>query len=405
MMKSFMWITLLLTVISLVGCARITPTPLPATEEIELPPPTDIVTPSPIPISITVPTLPDTPTPNPNSETFAYGPKDFPENINPLTGMEVADLELLDRRPLSVKVQLFPRGQRPPWGVNTADLVFDYYQNNGLTRLNSVFYGKDAEVVGPIRSARLFDANVVQMYKAILAFGGADSRILKKFYGYDFADRMVLEGNQKCPPMCRIDPESFNYLVTNTAELTKYADENGIPNEPQDLTGMSFNSQVPSGGQSSQQIFTRYSISSYDRWDYDPSSGRYLRFQDTQEAHTEAEEVYAPLTDQLSNSQISTDNVVIIFAVTEFVYRSQSGNSEIVDIELDGSGDALAFRDGQVFQVKWNRPKKDSVLYLTFQDGSLYPYKPGTTWYQVLGKSSQVEQRGEGVYRIVFNTP
>jgi len=404
-MKSFTWIIFLSTVIFVVGCARITPTPLPATEEIELPPPTEAVTPSPIPITITVPSVTDSPTIIANPTSVAYGPKDFPENINPLTGLEVDDLELLNRRPVSVKVQLFPRGQRPPWGVNSADLVFDYYQNNGLTRLNAVFYGKNAEIVGPIRSARLFDANVLQMYKAILAFGGADPRILSKFRGYDFADRMIFEGYQNCPPMCRVDPEGFNYLVTNTAELSKYATEKGIPNERQNLNGMSFNAQVPEGGQSSQQIYTRYSISSYDRWDYDPSSGRYLRFQDTQEAHVEAEEVFGPLTDQLSNSQIATDNLVIIFAITEFVYRSQSGNSEIVDVELDGNGDALAFRDGQVFQVKWNRPKKDSVLYLTFQDGSLYPYKPGTTWYQILGKTSKVEQRGEGVYRIVFNTP
>ena len=404
-MKFLTWIIFLSTVISVVGCARVAPTPLPATEEFELPTPTEALTPSPIPISITVPSITDSPTITENPTSIAYGPKDFPENINPLTGLEVADLELLNRRPISVKVQLFPRGQRPPWGVNNADIVFDYYQNNGLTRLNAVFYGKDAEIVGPIRSARLFDANVLQMYKAILAFGGADPRILSKFRGYDFADRMIFEGYQNCPPMCRVDPEGFNFLVTDTAELSKYATEKGIPNERQNLDGMSFNAQVPQGGQPSHQIYTRYSISSYDRWDYDPSSGRYLRFQDTQEAHAEAEEVYGPLTDQLSNSQIVTDNLVIIFAITEFVYRSQSGSSEIVDVELEDSGDALAFRDGQVFQVKWNRPKKDSVLYLTFQDGSLYPYKSGTTWYQILGKTSKIEQRGEGVYRIVFNTP
>ena len=46
---------------------------------------------------------------------------------------------------------------------------------------------------------------------------------------------------------------------------------------------MRFTDQPPAGGELGEQITTRYSISAYNRWDYDPASKQYLRFQDTQE--------------------------------------------------------------------------------------------------------------------------
>ena len=103
-----------------------------------------------------------------------FGPNNFPEGINPLTGLQVSNPENLNRRPVAVKIQIFPRGQRPPFGVNSADIVFDYYQNNGITRFHSIFYGENVDQAGPIRSARLFDGQLIKMYKSIFAFGGAD---------------------------------------------------------------------------------------------------------------------------------------------------------------------------------------------------------------------------------------
>ncbi|MCK5315778.1 MAG: DUF3048 C-terminal domain-containing protein, partial [Anaerolineales bacterium] len=74
-------------------------------------------------------------------------------------------------------------------------------------------------------------------------------------------------------------------------------------------------------------------------------------------------------------------------------------------INLEGSGQAYTFRDGQVYQVKWNRPTQDSVLYLTYPDGSAFPYKQGVTWYQVVGGYSTVEEREAGAWRFEQHFP
>jgi hypothetical protein len=149
-------------------------------------------------------------------------------------------------------------------------------------------------------------------------------------------------------------------------------------------------------------VFTRYSISAYSRWDYDSASGRYLRFQDNQEDNGQGE-AYVPLLDHLNNQQVTAANVVVLFVPHQ--YQVRSGNSEIIEILLNGTGPAIAFRDGQAYPVIWNRPTIDSVIYLTFQDGTAYAFKPGNTWFEVVGQTSQQTKPDTGVWRFVSRIP
>jgi hypothetical protein len=327
-----------------------------------------------------------------------YGPNNFPVDVNPLTGQVVANPALLARRPVAVKIQMFPRGERPPMGVSQADIVYDYYQNFGLTRFHAIFYGDNAQTVGPVRSARLLDEALVDMYKSIFAFGSAESRTYSKLFNSEFANRLVVEGNANCPPMCRVDPNATNLLVTNTDQLSTYVAQRGTDNSRQNLDGMTFNQQAPAGGAPGTQATIRFSISAYNRWDFDAASGRYLRSQDTQEASDPAQQAFAPLVDRNNGLQLAADNVVVVLSKFEFAFKTHPGPSEVVQIDLTGTGNAYAFRDGQIYQVKWNRPSKNSVLYLTFPDGSAYPYKPGNTWYEVIGETSKVSDLGNGAW-------
>jgi hypothetical protein len=343
--------------------------------------------------------------PTATPEAVAYGPQNFPANIDPLTGKTVGDPSLLERRPLAVKIQLFPRGGRPPWGVASADVVYDYYQNFGLTRLHAIFLSHNSETVGPIRSARLLDQSLVSMYQSIFAFGSAEQRTYSRLFGADYASRLVVEGNTNCPPLCREDPNGSNYLVTNTDQLSAYASTKGVDNVRQNLDGMYFNNSTPAGGQPVKQMFVRFSISAYAFWDFNPDSGRYLRYQDTQEANDAQTENYAPLPDRITGEQLAADNVVVVYAPHQYAFNTKPGVSEVVDILLTGSGPGYAFRDGQMFQVTWNRPGKNSVLFLTLPDGSPYAMKPGNTWYEVIGQSSKLENPSPDIFRFLHYIP
>ncbi len=399
-----LWILLMAMLLG--ACSPTGPSPVstptdtaPAPQAVtEIPSPT-AEPPTATPTETVIPSPTATSTPPPPQD---FGPTNFPVDVNPLTGLYVDDPTLLDRRPVAVKIQTFPRTQRPDWGVNLADIVFDYYQNNGLTRLMAVFYGNAAEKVGPVRSTRLFDDHILRMYGAHFAFGGGDQRILNRLFNSEYANRLVVEGTSSCPALCREDPQGFNFLIANTLEVGPYIESRGGDDSRPNLDGMTFMHETPQSDMSGENVYVRYSISSYVNWKYDPESGRYLRFQDSTEAHTPQEETFEPFLDRLDNQQVAADNVVILKILHQYTYKS--GNSEIVDIMFGGSGEAYAFRDGKAYKLQWNRPT-GSMFTLTNADGTPYAYKPGTTWIQVVGQNSTTDPTQDNGLRFEFRFP
>ncbi len=394
----------------LAGCGQVKILPTITSNPTALPV-VSTLTPSPLPTDTSTPTLTptatETPLPTDNPTPVAYGPSNFPTNVDPLTGQEVSDPSLLDRRPVALKVNIIPRDNRPPWGLSYADIVYDYYHNDGYSRFHAIFYGSDAKLVGPIRSGRLLDYELVHMYESIFAYGSADALVNQRLLNADFSNRVILEGYASpCPPtttnpLCRYEPNTYDFLLGDTASLSSYITSLGVSNERQNLDGMTFNPEIPSGGVQGEQVYVRYSGDNYTRWDYDPSTGQYLRFQDNVYDTGQGEE-YAPLTDRLNDQQISAANVVVILARHEYF---QQPPNEIVDILLSGTGTAYAYRDGKMYEVQWNRPTINSVLSLSYSDGTTFPFKPGSTWFQVVGVSTQADQQADGAWRFNFILP
>jgi len=394
----------------LVACsqAEITPTTTSIQAEATATQVQSTLTPTEAATATAEPTVTETPIPTETPLPVVYGPSNFPLDINPLTGQQVSDPSILDRRPIAVKINIVPRYlYRPPFGLSLADIVYDYYHNAGYSRFFAIFYGKDADLVGPIRSGRLLDHELVQMYQSLFAYGSADQLVNQRFFNAVYFDRLILEGTRSdCPPtsavpLCRYDPSGGDYLLGGTVAMSSYADSRNVANNRQNLDGMTFDTLQPASGVPAIQVFVRYSTDDYTRWDYDPASGKYLRFQDNNQDTGQGEE-YAPLIDRLNDQQITADNVVVIVARHEFY---QQPPNEIIEIYLSGSGNAYAFRDGQVYQVRWNRPTTNSVLFLTYPDGSLFPYKPGATWYQVVGEATSITQLDANTWRFNFAFP
>jgi hypothetical protein len=405
---------ILFSLFLLAGCAKATPLPSPTPLPSATPRPTSTETPLP-PTPTLVPTRTLTPTPTiPPYPPEGRGPTNFASGIDPLTGLEVEDPQLLQRRPLVIKVENLPREHRPQFGLSLADLVYEYYTEEGGTRFITVYYGQDAEKVGPIRSGRFFDVNIVQMYKGVFIFGSAYYAVWNRFVSSDFANRLVVENPNSCPALCRFEPAGRNLLLANTGEMAAYLKKAGINNAPQNLDGMFFQMVPPSSGQPAQQIFERYSGAIYNRWDWDASSGRYLRYEETQNDVNRNNEQYAQLTDQLTGGPIAADNVVTLCVPHTYYNRE----ADVVDIlpspdsgpvtSCDGktypggTGPAYIARDGQMFSVTWKREKKTDLITLVGPDGNLFPFKPGQTWFEVIGASSSVAQN-DPAWRFTFH--
>jgi hypothetical protein len=362
---------------------------------------TPAYTPTPAVTDTPTPTQTPQPTATPDYPPEGYGPSNFPPEVDPLTGLKVTDPSRLERRPLIIKVSNLPRTVRPQWGLSLADIVYEYYTEEGSTRYAAIFLGQDAEQVGSIRSGRLFDDNLIRMYKGVFAFGSADFRVLRKLFNSDYANRLIFEWTVACPAMCRYDPKGLNYLVANTKVLSTAVTSKGIPNGRQNLDGMTFQYQIPANGTPATHLFARYSSAIYNRWDYDAAQGRYLRFSETQNDPTNGQnEVYKQLTDRLNNQAIAADNVVVLMMPHSYYLRTP----EILQMDFSGTGVAYAMREGQIYKLTWHRPTADSVVSLTFDDGRPYAMKPGTTWYEVMGSSSKITQSDQS-WRFTFSIP
>jgi hypothetical protein len=391
-----LWTLFVILSIGLGGCGS-APAASPSSTAAGTAAPTSTITPTSLPGPTALPTetIPPQAVPTRVYPAEGYGPSGFPAEVDALTGLPVTNPALLQRRPMLVKVSNLPRSVRPQWGLSLADIVFEYYTEEGSTRFAAVFYGNDASLVGPIRSGRFIDAYLVQGYKAVFAFGSAYEAELNSFLKSDFANRMVVEAPYT--PLKRYDPNDLNYLVVNTADLSAYATMRGI-NGPQALNGMLFKQPAPAGGQPAGQVFVHYSGATYGQWEYDPASGKYLRFSDTADVLEVGQaEQFAPLTDRLNDQQVAFDNVVVLY-VNHSLY-----SPGIYDIKLTGSGTAVAFRDGQGYQVKWQRSDPD-VVSLTNPDGSAFPFKPGTTFFEVIGLNSTLALTGQS-WRFTHAVP
>jgi hypothetical protein len=337
-------------------------------------------------------------TPTPGYPDEGFGPFDLPIDINPLTGLST-DPRLLDRRPMIIKVSNLPRNVRPQFGLSKADIVYEYYTEEGATRFAVIYYSQDAEKVGSIRSARFFDEHLIRMYSALFVFGSADERTLDRLYNAGFSDRLIVEWEAGCPAMCRPDPVS-NILIADTAAVRKYVHKEHISDRRQDLEGMRFQMQVPAGGQPVTQAVLWYSAVIYNRWKYDPENAHYLRYSDAVNVLDGQPEMYELLTDALTGEPVTAENVVVLLVPHDFF----SVSPEVLEMKFQGSGSAYAFRDGQAYELEWVRPARNEVVHLVTLDGEGFPFKPGVTWFEVMGVGSEVLKSGQ-VWRFEMRFP
>lgn len=338
------------------------------------------------------------------------GPDSYPPNVNPLTGLPVADPAVLERRPMVAKISNAPALVRPQAGVGQADLVFEHYAEGGLTRFSAVFYGTTPQRVGSVRSARLIDYELSAMYQAILAFSGGSTGVEEYIFGAeaigitegrlaqgkqprppsDFAER-AYKGVSYGPPYYFRDetiPVPHNLFV-NPQALWQLASADGV-NPPVDLRGMAFDDAPPPNETGPANALDVRYRATRAQWTYDPAQGVYLRSSDGQ-----------PHFDATTNQQVSAANVVVVYAnhyFTDIVESEWQGSrSYSIEIEIWFEGDAVLVRDGRRYDVRWQRPARGELIYLETADGDPVPFKPGQTWFQLVRLPEQMEPASEWV--------
>ncbi len=90
--------------------------------------------------------------------------------IAPLTGLHSDDA--VETRPaLTVKIENTPEA-RPQSGVEHADVVYEEVAEGGITRLAAIFQSDIPAVIGPVRSVRRTDREIVGPVQGIFVYSG-----------------------------------------------------------------------------------------------------------------------------------------------------------------------------------------------------------------------------------------
>jgi hypothetical protein len=312
----------------------------------------------------------------------------------------VDDTDILDRRPLMIKVSNFPAFGRPHSGLSFADIVFEMYIGEGTNRFSAIYYGQNPEKVGPVRSARLADPQLASMYQSVLAFQSADSRVYVKIL-QDLSFRAISGDASTCPALCNLDPASIAGVFADPEKLTEYAEAHGVYPARKPLDGMVFSSDPPENNDGmAETVVVRYNDLDIGEWRYDAASGTYLRW--IENVSEDNVVTMVPLVDKLTGDQLSFNNVLILFA------RYNEYNPTLHNIELlsNRSGmRAVLFRDGFAYRGYWVSPGVEQPMQFYFLDGKPMPLKPGNSWMVIIGSASEMTFTKPGLWHTQFQLP
>ena len=344
------------------------------------------------PIASPTPTLPPTPTPDTRFIDLKA------PDVNPLTGEEVTDPAVLNRRPLAIKIgDSWEVGVRPQAGASFADWVIEHQSEGGIPRWTAIFYGQTPKYVGGTRSCRIIDNEIPAIFKSLLACSGmsggtrefylrpSDFNQQHRFFTPDFGDYT--------PMFYRSDnaPAPHNLMVV-PIEIWKEADKRGSNTKP-DLSGLTFSAQPISPGRPTSQISLKYG-SETETWKYDtesatcgPIKGCWLRWSGG-----------VPHSDALNGQQLSAANVIVAYAnhVEDKRYLEEDYGAFKafgLQIQLWNEGPVRIFRDGQEFGGKWVRINRDDMLTFVDPNGNPIPLKPGKTWLEVVNLGTPLDTK------------
>ena len=284
---------------------------------------------------------------------------------SPLTGLPLpAGLVVADRPAVAVKIDNAADAE-PQAGLEAADLVFEE-RVEGITRLLAVFWSRDVERVGPIRSARTSDIDLLgSLGRPLLAWSGGNEGVVEAVAGSDAVD----VGVDRLPILYERDPDRIapHNLMSDTAALREAsAGDASLVQAPLKVAGADGRPPPAGSRRVDGAVVDLDGLAA--TWAWDPAVGRWLRFQRGGPHLTE------------SGEQISAANVVVL----EVDYTTSAADADSPEAVTVGDGPALVLlADGTAADVSWERADGRDPFVLRDDAGNEVALLPGTTWIEL----------------------
>jgi hypothetical protein len=290
--------------------------------------------------------------------------------LAPLTG-EVIPAGSLTTPSLAAKVDNHEEA-RPQVGLERTDLVFEELVEGGLTRYVAVWHSDVPAEIGPIRSIRPMDPDIISPLGGIVAYSGGQYRFVVMMQDTEVYNAIHGEADTE-DLMFRTDtkPSPHNVLVTAQELIARHLDL-APPSQQFSFAPDLLSATAPREGGEIASIALRFGSASAPSWTYDPTTQLWLRSQSG----------VADLDG--TGAQLSAVNVVVLRVP---VTVSQS----IPKTELIGSGEAWISTAGHTIHATWSKASRTAPIRLLDDTGTVVRLAPGNTWIELVPLAGSAE--------------
>ena len=312
------------------------------------------------------------PVPSPDPDTPAPSPSPSPGPVSPLTGLP-------EPSPMPVLVVKLDntRNAQPHAGLDEADLVYLEEVEYGITRIAAVFSSRIPGRIGPVRSARITDLDLLAQFGSpAFAFSGAQRKLWPAIDDSALIDISPNKGAQGYG-RDRSRRAPYNYFLDGTVGVERATQASATHD-----IGLVFSDTAPPGGEPVHRATMKWGEASA-KFTYDPIDGTY-------KVNLNGEKAKAEGSDR--GQRAST--VVIQNVVQEpSIYFDKGGGNTPHAVTI-GTGDAVVMRDGFAYPVIWRRPSAEAGTTFIRPDGSVMDFKPGQTWIVLLNRKTPATLTG-----------
>jgi hypothetical protein len=237
--------------------------------------------------------------------------------------------------------------------------------------------------VGPVRSGRLVYADIASSFKdSCLIYAFASSEVLPELPKCFFVDHNIQGGG-------------YMLDIEKMKELARESKKGEV-----DYAGNEFSPEPPVGGEEASRLDVYIAWLNQSAWVYDPLQQSWWRYVDS--ADPQAAGVLHPEVDRLTGRQLHFENVIVLFAEHDVI----SPTNLDIHLEQGLSGKAMLFRDGRMYSIRWDTDHgKNSPIQFRYEDGGLFPLKPGHTWITIVTPLTAVTEKKPGEWLLQFSQP
>lgn len=246
---------------------------------------------------------------------------------------------------------------RPHTGLDKADVVYVEPVESGLTRLVAVYTGQLPEVIGPVRSARESDIELLAQYDSpVLAYSGIAPELSQQLA----SSAIVPAGPRQAPGAYFRDPARPN-------PHNLYVRPVQLPNPPDGVGPVSSSEPGPDAGEPTPSRQVSFDAARYEfAW-----SSTARRWQVSMDG--------TPLRSTDSGA-ISAATVLIQHVAVRDGEVGDATNAPSPVVTSVGTGAATVLRDGKAIDGTWQRDDPSATTTLRTSTGDRIPFGPGPVW-------------------------